>query len=75
MFIASVGEMLVTTATCFGHQVAIVRLYNLKRMFSRNMAEISSEICKKQRNGLAGSRDADGRRKNTQQSNGVETNG
>jgi hypothetical protein len=34
-----------------------------------------SEICKKQKNGLAGSCDADGRRKNTQKSTGVETNG
>jgi hypothetical protein len=34
-----------------------------------------SEICKKQKNGLAGSCDADGRRKNTHKSTGVETSG
>jgi hypothetical protein len=34
IFIASIGEKLVTTTTCFGHQVAIVGLYTLKRMFS-----------------------------------------
>jgi hypothetical protein len=34
-----------------------------------------SETCKKQKNGLAGSCDVDGRRKNTQKSTGVETNG
>ena len=33
-----------------------------------------SEICKKQKNGLTGSCDADGRKKNTQKSTGVETN-
>jgi hypothetical protein len=33
------------------------------------------EICKKKKNGLAGSCDAYGRRKNTQKSTGVETNG
>jgi hypothetical protein len=36
---------------------------------------IYSEICKKQKNGLTGSCDADGRRKNTQKITGVETNG
>jgi hypothetical protein len=33
-----------------------------------------SEIFKKQNNGLAGSRDEDGRKRNTQKSTGVETN-
>jgi hypothetical protein len=32
-----------------------------------------SEICKKHKNGLAGSCDGDGRKKNTQKSAGVET--
>jgi hypothetical protein len=34
VFIASVGEKLVKTATCFGNQMAIFRLYYLRRMFS-----------------------------------------